>query len=114
MAPPPEQVSHDSQPGICSMLLIAVPAGAEGGLGDGFGFPGGVVGGGVGWGLGALEGLGAAVGVLVEGGAAEFAVGTGDVLSGADAVPPHPAISKSVAHKQVCKNARGTNRISRF
>jgi hypothetical protein len=33
IVPPPEHVSHDSHPDICSMLLIVVPVGAVGAAG---------------------------------------------------------------------------------
>jgi len=100
MLPPPEHVSHDSQPGISSMLLMVVPAGTAAGLGDG---------------VGVLEGGGVGVDDVVPGGAAELAAAPGAVVvvfSGAEARPPHPAIaSKSVPERLVFKSARGTKRI---
>ena len=112
MIPPPEHVSHDSQPDICSILLMIVPAGAGVGLGDGVGFPPEGVGEGAGGGVGVGDG----VDEVVPGEGAEFVAGAGVVvlvLSGAEAVPPHPATaSKSVPDRQVFKSPGGKKRIS--
>ena len=112
--PPPEQVSHDSHPDICSMLLMVVPAGAAVGLGDGLGLPPEEGGGGVG---GVLVGVDPGA-VVEEGGGAELVAGAGAVvavLSGVEVLPPHPATaSRSVPETQLFRSVGGTIRISRL
>lgn len=113
MVPPPAQVSHESQPDICSMPLIVVPVG----LGAGFGVA-----------LGELDGGGAAepedpgfdVEELLEPAGAEFDAVAGAVtavvpLADVEAVPPHPTIIAEIVPKKAALDTkRGTERISQF
>lgn len=107
MVPPPEQISHESQPDICSMLLIVVPAGLDGaGLGDGLGGE-----------LVELEAAGGAVGEVLEAAGAGFepVVAAVAVLLGTEAVPPHPVTAtRTVPANPTFRRVRGTKRISRF
>lgn len=111
MGPPPEQRSHDSQPAICSILLIVVPgAEAEVGVGDGA-----LV---VVLGEVAVVGGGGAAGVVLDGavGAVELAR-AGVVLAwvGLEAEPPHPASAVTRnARRRIRIRAGGTGRISQF
>ena len=81
--PPPEQVSHESHPDICSMLETVVPVGA--GVGSGLGV-------GVGVGVGAGVGVGVGVGLGVGAG---LTIGVTSVLVNAEATEPvHPESSR--------------------
>lgn len=100
------QVSHESHPDICSMLLRVVPAGGGGGGGGGGGFGFGAGGGGVGSEVGGGAGGGVALELPAGAGEEElpaadgatvFELGEAEafVLGWAGfkpATPPHPAI----------------------
>src|SRR5689334_20543890 len=117
MVPPPEQVSHESQPDICSMPLIVVPAEVGVGLGDGFGLAFDEPDGG---GATVLEDPGVEAAELLEPAGPEFdaVAGAGAdklVLAGVEPVPPHPAITTRIVPAKPALNAkRGTERISQF
>src|SRR5690348_10443707 len=105
MAPPPEQVSHDSQPLICSMLLIVVPLGTDG-AGEGTGVVDEVVAPPAG-----APDVPLAAGAGVVAGAAEEAVGTLEKLEEA----PQPLIrARETASTLTLTSRRGTERISQF
>jgi hypothetical protein len=77
--PPPEQVSQESHPDICSMLETVVPVGAGPGFGTGVGV-------GVGVGVGLGVGVGGGVGLTM---------GVASLFANAEATEPlHPESSR--------------------
>src|SRR5436190_17837279 len=109
ICPPPEQVSHDSQPGICSILPIVVPVGFAG-PGEGAG------------GAGFVGTVGGAVlpAVLPEDGGGGFCADgvTGEVteaVGGKEAEPPHPVMALTRSPRTTRAMIRGgTGDISQF